>query len=65
MSLIEKIKPIPDYYPSMYLDGYTPQDILNAAHKTMTENYLDNPDDPDDYPDFSNVKFKTEIIIKK
>ena len=65
MTLMEKMKPTPDYYPSMYLDGYSPEEILNAAHRTMIKNYLGDPDDPDDSPDFSNVKFKTEITIKK
>lgn len=65
MSLLEQYCPTPDYYPTMYIDGYSPSQILNAAHKTMAEIYLDDPDDPNDYPDFSNVKFKTEITIKK
>ena len=26
---------IPDYYDTMYLDGYTPEQILQAAHNTM------------------------------
>ena len=65
MSLMEKMKPTPDYYPSMYLDGYSPEEILNAAHRTMMKNYLGDLNDPDDSPDFSHVKFKTEITIKK
>lgn len=26
---------IPEYHPAMYLDGYTPQQILYAAHQKM------------------------------
>ena len=26
---------IPDYYDTMYLDGYTPEQILYSAHRTM------------------------------
>jgi hypothetical protein len=26
---------LPDYYDTMYLDGYTPEQILQAAHNTM------------------------------
>ena len=26
---------IPDYYPTMFLDGYEPWEILAAAHKKM------------------------------
>ena len=28
-------KPIPDYYPTMFLDGYEPWEILAAAHDKM------------------------------
>ncbi len=30
---------VPDYYPTMYLDGYEPWEILNAVHKTMYKQY--------------------------
>ena len=26
---------IPDYYPYMYLDGFAPEEILNAVHQKM------------------------------
>ena len=28
-------KGVPDYYPSMYLDGYTPQQIMYAVRNKM------------------------------
>lgn len=28
-------KDLPDYYPTMYLDGYTPEEILQAKRKSM------------------------------
>ena len=28
-------KKIPDYYPTMYMDGYEPWEILEAVHKSM------------------------------
>ena len=31
-------KHIPDYYPTMYLDGYTPQEILHAVRRKMHRN---------------------------
>lgn len=31
-------KEIPAYYPTMFLDGYSPEEILYAAHKTFLEN---------------------------
>ena len=30
---------IPEYYPTMYLDGYEPHQILHAAHRTMIREY--------------------------
>lgn len=28
-------KHLPDYYDTMYLDGYTPDEIMVASHRTM------------------------------
>ena len=28
---------VPDYYPYMYLDGHTPEEILAAAHKMILD----------------------------
>ena len=30
---------IPEYYPTMYMDGYTPEQIMHAAHKKMQRMY--------------------------
>mgnify|MGYP003301659548 CR=1 FL=1 len=30
---------IPEYYDTMYLDGYTPYEILYATHKKMFREY--------------------------
>ena len=30
---------IPEYYPTMYLDGYTPYEILYATRKKMFREY--------------------------
>lgn len=36
MSLIDYMtRKTPDYYPSVYLDGYSPQEILFAARRSM------------------------------
>ena len=32
-------KGVPDYYPSMYLDGYTPQQIMYAVRNKMIREY--------------------------
>ena len=28
---------IPDYYDTMYMDGYTPEQIMYAAHRKMVQ----------------------------
>lgn len=32
-------KNLPDYYDTMYMDGYTPEQIMEAHHRTMTKRY--------------------------
>ena len=32
-------KNLPDYYASMYLDGYTPAQILEAKRRSMAKEY--------------------------
>jgi hypothetical protein len=34
-----KMSHIPEYYPYMYLDGYTPYEILYATRKKMFREY--------------------------
>jgi hypothetical protein len=34
-------KRIPEYYDTMYLDGYTPYEILYATRKKMHREYLE------------------------
>ena len=39
MSLIDNyFNHVPDYYPYMYLDGYTPEEIMYASHKKVMKN---------------------------
>lgn len=32
-------KNLPEYYDSMYLDGYTPEQIMEAHHRSMVKKY--------------------------
>ena len=32
---------VPEYYPTMYMDGYTPDQILHAVHRKMVREYLE------------------------
>ncbi len=36
---------VPRYYPTMYQDGFTPMEILAAAHQTMYEDFVADQDD--------------------
>ncbi|MBQ3194087.1 MAG: hypothetical protein IJB59_11045 [Oscillospiraceae bacterium] len=38
----EHDKKIPDYYPTMYLDGYTPEQILHAARRGMIQRHREH-----------------------
>ena len=42
MTLENHFKNIPNYYRSMYLDGYTPQEILYASRQAMYNTTTDN-----------------------
>ena len=45
---------LPEYYDSMYLDGYEPWQIMAAAHKTMIDR-LDNGEE---------IQIDSEVIVK-
>lgn len=36
VSLFGRKRPIPEYYDTMYMDGYEPWEIMEAVHKRMT-----------------------------
>ena len=52
---------IPEYYDGMHRDGFTPLEILHAAHKKMLNKY--KPADQQ-ATDLENVNIKSEIKIK-
>ena len=63
MTLAEYLnRRIPEYYDGMYKDGFTPQEILTAAHKKMLNQY--KPADPQTTDPLENVNIKSEIKIK-
>ena len=46
MNLYEKSNlRIPEYYDTMYLDGFTPEEILMAKRKQMNEAFYNDEDD--------------------
>ena len=59
---------VPEYYDWMYLDGYTPEQILFAKHRQMYNDYLARKDaqkeaEPEMY--IPNITFKSVVKIIK
>ncbi len=52
---------IPDYYPTMFLDGYKPWEIMAAAHKKMIAAAQTPAEPQDDY----TVNVKSTVEVKK
>lgn len=48
---------IPEYYPYMYLDGYTPTEIMIAAHRKIYADYQKRQQQPE-------LKITTEVKLK-
>ena len=66
-SVFEKMRnrQIPDYYPTMYQDGYKPYEILEAAHNSIIKQYMERQEEfapPADEP--MNVHFQVEVKHK-
>ena len=59
---------IPDYYDSMYLDGFTPDQILHAAHRKMVREYEARKAAQRaeaEANEISNVKIISEVKIRR
>lgn len=61
---------IPDYYDTMYLDGYTPEQILHAAHRKIIRSYEERNEaqrkakEEADNVVIPTINFKTSIKVK-
>ena len=53
---------IPDYYDWMYLDGYTPEEILYAFHRKMDREQAEREALEEG---FDSIKVKSEVKLKK
>ena len=63
MSLIENhFKNVPDYYDWMYLDGYTPEEILYAFHRKMDREQAEREALNEG---FDSIKVKSEVKLKR
>ena len=61
MTLFENIdRKIPDYYPTMYMDGYTPEEIRFALRRKMLENIESQEEDKEP----QTVKVISEVKVR-
>lgn len=62
MTVFEKMrnKRLPDYYPTMYLDGYKPWEIVEAAHNSIIKEAEARQAEREPQPPM-NVKFLVEV----
>lgn len=57
-------RPIPDYYRTMYEDGYEPWEILAAAHKKILAAGAERQTKSQPQENY-NVKITSEVKVKK
>lgn len=55
---------IPDYYDTMYLDGYTPDQILYSVHRKMVREIEARKRAKAEANEIPNVKIVSEVKIK-
>ena len=66
MTVFDKMRrrPLPEYYDTMYMDGYEPYEIIEAAHRTMIKQYNARMEADTQEPAPMNVKFNVEVKTK-
>ena len=61
MTMLEQFnKQIPDPYPSMYLDGYNPYEILQATSRKMYNDHLERKEEAI----IPTINFSSTVKIK-
>ena len=66
MSLIENhFKNVPDYYDWMYLDGYTPEEIMYSVSRKICRESQERENAEIDQSDTTKVKIKSEVKVRK
>lgn len=53
-------RPIPEYYDTMYMDGYEPWEIMEAAHRSMLKRLKEREEEQN-----SVDEVKITTVIKK
>lgn len=55
-------KDLPEsYYSTMYMDGYSPEEILMTAHRS----FIDEVEDYQEEDSFENVQITSEVKVEK
>ena len=63
MTMLEQFgRYIPNYYPTMYLDGYTPYEILQATSRKMYNDHLARKEEADNII-IPTIHFKNTVKI--
>lgn len=57
-----RFREIPEYYDWMYLDGFTPDEILYALHKKMDRQQAEQEELADSV---DSIQIKSEVKIKR
>ena len=60
--LDDHYRKVPEYYDWMYLDGFTPDEILYALHKKMDRQQAEQEELADSV---DSIKIKSEVKIKR
>ena len=55
-------KNVPEYYPAMYQDGYTPTEILAAMRKKLRQNIQEQRQNDSQR---SNIHLTAKVEVKK
>ena len=59
-NILRRNRPIPEYYDTMYMDGYEPWEIMEAVHKRMRRIVAER-----EVEDNSVSEVKITSVIKK
>ena len=59
----QHFKGVPNYYPSMYLDGYTPQQIMYSVRNKMIREYKKRKMATVE-PEITEFKITSEVKVK-
>ncbi len=62
MTLLDYANSIPDYYSTMYLDGYTPEQILQAMHNKISKEYMASMAKQEEV---SEINITSSVKVKK